>query len=228
MSVTDHTAPWLLMVFSLPAKRASQRVEIWRKLKRSGTLPLRSSGHILPNTPTNQERLEWLAGLIRSYKGEASVVHGTRAFCGVYALWRPELDAGCVLWSRCSGDWHHRAVSMEADKTHVEEGPPALGNLRHPGNHDGMDLARDCLAGCCRRLGNTCAPELPEASRGDRGLGRSVARSIPTSRCFPCGQWECVADLCLLCQGRIVRVWKRSRDCTVPLWRSSSGPSLAQ
>jgi len=75
MSVTDHTAPWLLMVFSLPAKRASQRVEIWRKLKRSGTLPLRSSGHILPNTPTNQERLEWLAGLIRSYKGEASVVH---------------------------------------------------------------------------------------------------------------------------------------------------------
>jgi len=66
--------PWLLLVFSLPAKRASQRVEVWRKLQRSGTLPLRSSGHVLPNTATNQEKLEWLAGSIRSYKGQASVV----------------------------------------------------------------------------------------------------------------------------------------------------------
>jgi hypothetical protein len=63
-----------LLVFSLPASRASQRVEIWRKLQRNGTLPLRSSGHVLPNTPANQEKLEWLARSIRSYKGEASVV----------------------------------------------------------------------------------------------------------------------------------------------------------
>ncbi len=64
----------MLLIFSLPANRASQRVEIWRKLQRNGTLPLRSSGHVLPNTPANQEKLEWLARSIRSYKGEASVV----------------------------------------------------------------------------------------------------------------------------------------------------------
>jgi hypothetical protein len=29
-------APWLLMTFTLPAKQASQRVEIWRKLQRYG------------------------------------------------------------------------------------------------------------------------------------------------------------------------------------------------
>jgi hypothetical protein len=63
-----------LLVFSLPVKRASQRVEVWRKLQRYGTLPLRSSGHVLPNSAANQERLEWLAGTIRSYKGQASVV----------------------------------------------------------------------------------------------------------------------------------------------------------
>src|SRR6266496_6274323 len=74
MDVTHQPPAWLLLVFSLPAKRASQRVEIWRKLQRNGSLPLRSSGHILPNAPANQEKLEWLAGLIRSYKGEASVV----------------------------------------------------------------------------------------------------------------------------------------------------------
>jgi hypothetical protein len=37
-------------------------------------LALRSSGYVLPNTVANQERMEWLATAIRSYKGEASVV----------------------------------------------------------------------------------------------------------------------------------------------------------
>lgn len=66
--------PWLLLVFSLPASRASQRVEVWRKLQRYGALPLRSSGYLLPNSAANQERMEWLATAIRNYKGEASVV----------------------------------------------------------------------------------------------------------------------------------------------------------
>ena len=67
--------PWLLLVFSLPAKSASQRVAIWRKLQRYGMLALRSSGYVLPNTPANQERMEWLAAAIRSYRGQASVAH---------------------------------------------------------------------------------------------------------------------------------------------------------
>jgi hypothetical protein len=67
-------APWLLLVCSLPAQAASRRVEIWRKLQRCGTVALRTSGNILPNTPANQERMEWLAAAIRSYKGQASVV----------------------------------------------------------------------------------------------------------------------------------------------------------
>jgi hypothetical protein len=76
MTVASSTAtPWLLLVFSLPAKSASQRVEIWRKLQRYGMLALRSSGYILPNTAMNQERMEWLAAAIRSYRGQASVAH---------------------------------------------------------------------------------------------------------------------------------------------------------
>src|ERR1700756_1799696 len=66
--------PWLLLVFSLPARNASQRVQIWRKLQGYGTLALRSSGYVLPHTPANQERMEWLATAIRTNKGEASVV----------------------------------------------------------------------------------------------------------------------------------------------------------
>jgi hypothetical protein len=37
-------------------------------------LPLQSSGYVLPNTAPNQERMEWLATAIRTYKGKASVV----------------------------------------------------------------------------------------------------------------------------------------------------------
>lgn len=71
---TEKTTPWLLLVFSLPAKSASQRVDVWRKLRRYGMLPLRSSGYVLPNSAVNQERMEWLATAIRTYKGQASVV----------------------------------------------------------------------------------------------------------------------------------------------------------
>ncbi len=68
------TTPWLLLIFTLPSRKASERVGIWRKLHRYGTLALRNSGYVLPNTPANQERFEWLATAIRGFKGEASVL----------------------------------------------------------------------------------------------------------------------------------------------------------
>ncbi len=73
MNVSNESR-WLLLVFSLPAKRGSERVEIWRKLRRIGALPLGSSGYLLPFTPGNHEHFEWLAASIRKYKGQASVI----------------------------------------------------------------------------------------------------------------------------------------------------------
>src|SRR5260370_35875164 len=76
MGVTNGKggARWLMLPFSLATKRASQSVEVWRKLQRYGAVPLGNSGSLLPNNPTNQERFEWLATAIRKYAGEASVV----------------------------------------------------------------------------------------------------------------------------------------------------------
>src|SRR5262250_2022308 len=68
-------AAWLLLTFTLPTKRASQRVEVWRKLQRYGTIQLGNSGYLLPNSPSNEERFQWLATAIRKYGGDASVVH---------------------------------------------------------------------------------------------------------------------------------------------------------
>src|ERR1700674_5487375 len=72
---SESATPWLLLTFRIPTKRASQRVEVWRKLQRYGAVPLSNSGYLLPNNPTNRERFEWLAIAIRKYAGEASVVN---------------------------------------------------------------------------------------------------------------------------------------------------------
>jgi hypothetical protein len=74
VSHNESNAPWLLLTFTLPKKRASQRVEVWRKLQRYGAVPLGNSGYLLPNNATTRERFEWLATAIRKYSGEASVV----------------------------------------------------------------------------------------------------------------------------------------------------------
>ena len=75
MTVQERrSAAWLLLTFTLPAKRASKRVEIWRKLQRYGTVPLGNSGYLLPSDASNEERFQWLASSIRKYGGDASVV----------------------------------------------------------------------------------------------------------------------------------------------------------
>jgi hypothetical protein len=75
MTVRTQKVMWLLLTFTLPSKRASKRVEVWRKLQRYGTVPLGNSGYLLPNSPVNEERFQWLATEIRKYEGDASVVH---------------------------------------------------------------------------------------------------------------------------------------------------------
>jgi len=74
VSAPETGVAWLLLTFTLPAKRASQRVEIWRKLQRYGAVALGNSGYLLPNNSATRERFEWLATAIRKYSGEASVV----------------------------------------------------------------------------------------------------------------------------------------------------------
>jgi hypothetical protein len=76
MNITTmrEDSKWLLLVFTLPTSKASERVQMWRKLQRFGSIPFRNAGALLPNTPENQERFEWLAAAIRASKGEASIL----------------------------------------------------------------------------------------------------------------------------------------------------------
>ena len=71
--IEQQRAPWLLLIFSLPAKQASERVDIWRRLKRYGALSLRTLGYLLPNSAENLEHFQWLATSVRNHSGEASL-----------------------------------------------------------------------------------------------------------------------------------------------------------
>jgi hypothetical protein len=82
MMTTTSGPPWLLFMFGLSAKEASQRVDIWRKLRRHGAIALRNSGYVLPNSPANEERLQWLAKQVRKHRGQATIVHA-EAFDGI-------------------------------------------------------------------------------------------------------------------------------------------------
>src|SRR6266403_1223926 len=73
ISPNHQASPWLLLVFTLPTAKASERVGVWRKLQRYGAIALPASGYVLPNNSMNQERFEWLATSIRNSKGQAAV-----------------------------------------------------------------------------------------------------------------------------------------------------------
>ena len=65
---------WLLLLYSLPAHRNTQRVAVWRKFKKIGALQIKTSTYLLPDTPAQYEHLQWLTKQIREYGGDATLV----------------------------------------------------------------------------------------------------------------------------------------------------------
>src|ERR1700736_6522791 len=65
---------WLFLLFNLPAKQSSDRVKFWRRLKKFGTIQLKSSTYVLPDEPVHCERFQWLAKEIVDTGGEATLV----------------------------------------------------------------------------------------------------------------------------------------------------------
>jgi hypothetical protein len=73
MPRSDHS-PWLLLLYSLPTKRNTERVAVWRRLKKMGAAQFTTSTYLLPDRPTQHEQFQWLAQQIRDSGGEATLV----------------------------------------------------------------------------------------------------------------------------------------------------------
>ena len=65
---------WLLLLFSLPTKRKTERVAVWRRLKKMGAVQLKTSTYLLPDEPAQYEQFQWLAQQIRDYGGDSTLV----------------------------------------------------------------------------------------------------------------------------------------------------------
>jgi hypothetical protein len=73
--MSDKTpGSWLFLLFNLPAKQSSDRVKIWRRLKKFGSVQLKTSTYVLPDEPVHYERFQWLAKEIVDTGGEATLV----------------------------------------------------------------------------------------------------------------------------------------------------------
>src|SRR6516162_10712145 len=73
MSQEDQGS-WLFLLFNLPAKQSSDRVKIWRQLKKFGAIQLKTSTYVLPDAPVHYERFQRLAKEIVDNGGEAALV----------------------------------------------------------------------------------------------------------------------------------------------------------
>jgi len=68
---------WLLLLYGLPTRRNAERVSLWRKLKKFGAIQLKTSGYLLPDSPTHYERFQWLSRQIRDAGGDATLMRLT-------------------------------------------------------------------------------------------------------------------------------------------------------
>src|SRR5258706_5956749 len=69
-------ARWILFMPTIPAKPASVRVRIWRRLQAIGAVNLRGAVYVLPNHEECVELFEWLARELTGLGGQASLCEG--------------------------------------------------------------------------------------------------------------------------------------------------------
>jgi hypothetical protein len=72
--IAVKSTSWLLLLFSLPANRNTERVAIWRRLKKVGAVQIKTSTYLLPDQPAQYEQFQWLAQQIRDYGGDSTLV----------------------------------------------------------------------------------------------------------------------------------------------------------
>jgi hypothetical protein len=70
--------PWLLLIYTVPAKPTRKRAYIWREVKKIGAVYLRDGVCALPERPETLKAVEAIASRVAAFEGEATVVTGAR------------------------------------------------------------------------------------------------------------------------------------------------------
>lgn len=70
----DKPKNWLLFFYAVPSTPVSNRMKVWRKLLKTGAIPLKGAVYILPFSPEHYELLQWLVSEVTGMQGEAALV----------------------------------------------------------------------------------------------------------------------------------------------------------
>jgi hypothetical protein len=65
---------WLLLLLQLPTRPAAARMMTWRRLQQLGSVAIKNSAYVLPNTAQAREDFEWLRAEVLAAKGQASIM----------------------------------------------------------------------------------------------------------------------------------------------------------
>jgi hypothetical protein len=68
-----HATSWLLLLYSLPSRQKTERVAVWRRLKKIGAVQIKTSTYLLPDSPPQYEHFQWLAQQIKDFGGDATL-----------------------------------------------------------------------------------------------------------------------------------------------------------
>jgi hypothetical protein len=71
-------SPWLLLIYTVPARPTRKRAFIWREVKKIGAVYLRDGVCALPERPETASAMERIAAKIREFEGDVTVVTGAR------------------------------------------------------------------------------------------------------------------------------------------------------
>lgn len=69
-------ARWVLFMPAIPARPASVRVKVWRRLQAIGAIGLRGAVYALPNRAACVELFEWVGRELRALGGQAAICEG--------------------------------------------------------------------------------------------------------------------------------------------------------
>src|SRR2546423_720885 len=72
-STPGNAARWIMFMPTIPAKPASVRVKIWRRLQAIGAINIRGAVYVLPNRDECMELFEWLGRELVGLGGQASL-----------------------------------------------------------------------------------------------------------------------------------------------------------
>jgi hypothetical protein len=179
-SFQPKAVSWLLLLYALPARQNSERVNLWRRLKKFGAVALQTSGYVLPHDPAQFERLQWLSKQIRDAGGEATLIRvaeidgmSNEQVVGMFNEARAseykEVAGACqeALSGYRRGAEEELAAEVEKQQRRFRE-IRAVDYFNSPGAHDAQMMLQRAEKVVARQPGGAPAPRANPKEFGDK------------------------------------------------------------